>query len=79
MGADKFYVRVLNLPPSRAVPCALYKQAWTDYNRGLRARARHSFAKCTKVPPGLFGDRDFTDQLTRACAADGRRLRLLSE
>lgn len=79
ISADRFYTRVLKLPPSRAVPCALYKQAWTDYRRGFRALARKSFATCQKIPPGLLGNQDFTDQLTRACTVDAKRLGLLSE
>jgi TolA-binding protein len=79
MGADKFYASVLKLPPSRAVPCALYKQAWTDYRRGFRALARKSFSTCRKIPADLLGNQNFTDQLTSACTADAKRLGLPSE
>jgi hypothetical protein len=76
-GADKFYAIVLKLPPSRVVPCALYKRAWTEYRRGLPARARKSFAACQKIPMSIPGDRQYADQLIAECTRDAKRLGLL--
>jgi len=76
-GADKFYAIVLKLPPSRVVPCALYKRAWTEYRRGLHARARKSFAACQKIPMSIPGDRQYADQLIAECTRDAKRLGLL--
>ena len=40
---------VLNLPPSNAMPCALYKQAWVNLRRGFAQLAKRTFESCRKL------------------------------
>jgi hypothetical protein len=78
-GAERSYAMVLSLPPSPAVTCALYKQAWTDFKRGFTSLARKGFEACRKLQPGPVGKKYFVEFMSRACTADAKRLGLLRD
>jgi hypothetical protein len=73
---------VLSLPPSAAVPCALYKQAWTDFKRGFTALARKSFVACRDLQADgleLKRHKRHFEYVSAECVADARRLGLLGK
>jgi hypothetical protein len=78
-GADGCYAMVLSLPPSPAVICALYKQAWTDFRRGFPALARKSFEACQRLQPGPVGGKGVVEFISRTCAAEAKRLGLVRD
>jgi tetratricopeptide (TPR) repeat protein len=75
-GADQSYAMVLSLPPSAATPCALYKQAWTNFRRGYIQLARRAFSSCRKLALDQSGGNPSAAHLATKCESDSLRLNL---
>jgi tetratricopeptide (TPR) repeat protein len=71
--ADQSYSMVLSLPPSNAMPCALYKQAWVNLRRGFSQLARRAFESCRKLSSEQARNNPFADRVSKMCDTDARR------
>jgi tetratricopeptide (TPR) repeat protein len=75
-GADQSLAMALSFPSSQATPCALYMQAWEDFERGFIFLARKSFAACWSLRANHSTTDSFVDHVSAKCAADAARLGL---